>query len=123
MYHKSKALRLHQHFIMYALEKTRLDTAFQQTVRLLNASGTFFQQHDILRADDQIHRLVLFKSRIHAIIYGAEELNDLILLHDARDDIALTDKIGDKGVGRFIVDIDRRALLENFTLIHNNDGI
>lgn len=43
--------------------------------------------------------------------------------HDARNDVAFPDKIGHKGIFRFIVDAFRRAHLLDIALVHDDDGV
>ena len=64
---------------------------------------------DILRADDDVHRLVLCKALVHALEAAAERFDHIVLTHDAVENVALADEVRHEGVLRFIIYILRRA--------------
>ena len=53
----------------------------------------------------------------------AAEVDQKVLEHNAVDNVGVTDKAGDKGIFRFVVNILRGADLLDLTAGHNNDGI
>ena len=78
---------------------------------------------DILGADNNIDRLVLFKAEVHALEFAAEEFDQSVLKHNTVEDIALADEVGNKCVLRLVINILGRADLLDAALIHDNDGV
>ena len=110
------AFHIDVHFKVNALEDDLAHKAGQHTDR---------GRHDlhVLRADDDLHRLVDFKAAVHAGEIMAAEVDQKVLEHDAVDNVGVTDKAGDKGIFGFVVNILRGADLLDLTAGHNNDGI
>ena len=80
-------------------------------------------QLHIFRTDDHIHRAVSAKACVHAGEDDAEDVHYFILQHGAGEDVAVTDKISNKGVGGLVVDIFRCPDLLDVALVHDYDGI
>ena len=101
---------------MHALERYRGDgSAKMSVVRCDNVN--------ILRADNNINRLVLFKAEVHAFEFAAEEFDQSVLKHNTVEDITLADKVGNERVLRLVIYILGRADLLDATLIHDNNGV
>ena len=64
---------------------------------------------DILGADNNIDRLVLFKAEVHALEFAAEEFDQSVLKHNTVEDIAPADEVGNKCVLRLVINILGRA--------------
>ena len=77
----------------------------------------------IFRADYHIHRTVASKARVHTGKDDAEKIHHFVFQHDARKDVAVSDKVCHKGVGWLVVDIFRRSDLLNITLVHDYNGV
>ena len=82
-----------------------------------------FDEIHVLRTDHDVHRAVLAKARIHAAKFCTEDLHQFILQHDAVNDVAVSDKVGNEGIFRLIVDVYGCTDLLDVTLVHDNDGI
>ena len=80
-------------------------------------------QINILRADHNVNRLIVSKALVHTGESGTEDLNQLIMDHDARYNVALTDEVGHEGIFRLIVDLLRGTHLLDIALVHDYDGI
>jgi hypothetical protein len=63
------------------------------------------------------------KSDVYTVPDSSEYLYDFIFYHRSRQNITVTDKICDKSILRFIVNVLRRTDLLDIALIHNNDRI
>ena len=103
-------------FIVDTLEDHRGDITFHKS---------FFRFYDlnILRADHNVHRSVISKTFIDTRNLYTEDFHDFVLDHSSIDDIAVTDKVCDESVRRFIVDHFRCTDLLDVSLIHNDDRI
>ena len=53
----------------------------------------------------------------------AEELHHEVLVHDAVEDVALADEVGDEGVFGFVIDVLRGADLLDAAVVHDHDGV
>ena len=73
---------------------------------------------DSLWPDDHIHRFIGGKALIKTLVAVPEKLHTEVCAHDAVENIALADKVGDKRVLRFVVDILRCANLLNVCLLY-----
>ena len=101
---------------MDALEGDRRDRAAQMT--LLRRDDV-----DILRADDDVDRLVLFKALVDALELSAEEFDQIVVQHHAVENIGLADEVRDERVLGLVVDILRRADLLDFALVHDDNRV
>ena len=63
----------------------------------------------VLRADDDVHRLVFAEATVQAAEFLPAEADPVVFQHDAVDDVALADKICHKGVDRLVVNVRRCA--------------
>ena len=111
-----EALEIDDGVVMDALEGDRRDRAAQMT--LLRRDDV-----DILRTDDDVDRFVGRKALVDALELPAEELDLIILQHDAVEDVGLADEIRDKRVLRLVIDILRAADLLDLALVHDDDGV
>ena len=78
---------------------------------------------NVLRTDLHIHRHFLTEARVDAGNVSAQDMHQLVLDHDAVNDVAVTDEISHKGIFRLIVHILRGAYLLNPALIHDHHRI
>ena len=78
---------------------------------------------DILGPDDDIYRLLFLKSKIHTVKCDIIKPHLVILEHDTRDDIALSDEICNIPVCRLVVYLFRRTDLLDLSALHDNDLI
>ena len=78
---------------------------------------------DILWANDHLHLLIGGKAGVQAGEIIPAEAAKVILQHHAGRDVGFADEVRDKGIGRLVVDIHRRADLLNFAAAHDHDGI
>ena len=82
-----------------------------------------FYKVDVLRADDNVYRLVCSESLIDAGKFRTEDFNQLVVDHQTVHDVALADEVGNECVFRLVVDLFRGTHLLDITLVHDNDGI
>ena len=82
-----------------------------------------FYEVDVLRADDNVDRLIISKAFINAGKFCAEDFNQLVVDHQTVHDVALADEVGNECVFRLVVDLFRGTHLLDITLVHDNDGI
>ena len=101
---------------MYALEQHAGDRAGQ-------LADILAHDHNILGADDHVHRHVFAKARVHAREIHAAEGHQLIVHHRAADDVAFADKARHEGVLGLVVDGLGRADLQDAAAVHHHDGI
>lgn len=101
-------------FIVHALEKLRLDRALEHTL------GTR-DNVEVLGADDDVDLFVLIVAAGTAGVLLVLEHDEVVLKHDAVDDVRLADELGDEFVDGGAVDFGRRTDLLNFTRIHDDD--
>ena len=101
-------------FIVHALEKLRLDRALEHTL------GTR-DNVEVLGADDDVDLFVLIVATGTAGVLLVLEHDEVVLKHDAVDDVRLADELGDEFVDGGAVDFGRRTDLLNFTRIHDDD--
>ena len=101
---------------MDAFKYDRSDVPFQKPVRRVGQFHVFRPYHDV-------YGLMFPEPRIHAGDCYAEDLNQLILKHYAVYNIAVSDKVGDKGVARFVVDVLGRPDLLDVALVHYDNRI
>ena len=99
---------------MHALEKLRLDRALEHTL------GTR-DNVEVLGADDDVDLFVLIVAAGTAGVLLVLEHDEVVLKHDAVDDVRLADELGDEFVDGGAVDFGRRTDLLNFTRIHDDD--
>ena len=99
---------------MHPLEELGLDRALEHSL----GAGDDIK---VLGADDHVDLLVF------AVTAGAAgellvlEHDEIVLEHDAVDDVRLADELGDEFVDGGAVDFGRRTDLLNFTRIHDDD--
>ena len=92
---------------------------------LKNQMGTYaaegsvlwLYQIDVFRPDDYVHRPVVAKAFVHTGKSGSEDFHQLVPDHNARNDVALADKIGHECIFRLIVNLLRRPRLLDIALI------
>ena len=77
----------------------------------------------IFRTDDYVYRNIFTKSFIHTFKLRAAEAYQLIMNHGTIEDIAFSDKVGNKSVDGFIININRCTDLLNFSFTHHNNRI
>ena len=77
----------------------------------------------IFRTDDNVDRLVIAESFVDTCPTGTENLYKFVFYHGSVNDIAVSDKIGNKCVFRFVVNVFRSTDLLDISLIHDNNGI
>jgi len=53
----------------------------------------------------------------------AGKFDVIVVVHNARNDVAFADKARDKGVGRFVVNVLRRADLVDTSEIHDDNAV
>ena len=116
LYEPFEALEIDNGIIMHALEGHRGDRSAQMAV-----VGS--DDIDILGADNDIHRLVLFKAEVNASELASEEFDQSVLKHYAVKDIALADEVRDEGVLRLVIDILGRSDLLDASLVHDYDRV
>ena len=104
------------HLVVYAFKDQVCNNALESAVLRLH-------KIDILRPDHHVDRLVVSESFIHTGEFRAEDLHKLVVDHRSTHDIALADKVRDKGIFRLIVDLLRRSHLLDITLVHDNDRV
>ena len=104
------------HLIVDALENQVGDNALQRAFLR-------FYEVDVLRADDNVYRLVCSESFIDAGKFRTEDFNQLVVDHQTVHDVALADEVGNECVFRLVVDLFRGTHLLDITLVHDNDGI
>lgn len=83
-------------------------------VALKHAVGYYGRDHafgyvalydvDILRTNDDVDRFVRLEAFVHALEVVADKGAQLVLFHDAGQNVAFADEVGDECVGRFVVD-------------------
>ena len=114
--HPLEAVDIDDDLIVHAHERDGRDRAAQHAL---------LDGHDVhvLRTDDDVHILVFGKALVHARERVARERHAEVLPHNAVDDVALTDEVGNEGVFRLIIDIDRRADLLDPALGHDDDRV
>ena len=81
------------------------------------------RKYNIFRADYNIDRLMMSKTGIHTGKVHSENIYQLILNHQGTDDVAVSDKVCNKSVFRFVIDLFGRTDLLDISLVHNDDGI
>ena len=108
--------RLDRDVIDRALEHNRLDDALILAVLRR-------RDLDVLRADLDIDRNILAKTRIDARDVLAEEVDEFVAHHDAVNDVAVADEICHERILRLVVDALRRPDLLDPALIHDDDRV
>ncbi len=78
---------------------------------------------NILGPDDDVHRLVRVKALVDAVEAHPGKLDEIILRHDAGQDVAFADEIRHEGVFRLVVNVDRGADLLDEAFSHHDDGV
>ena len=89
----------------------------------LKASLPRLKELHVLGTDHHVHRLIGAKALVHAGEPDAEHLHQLIPKHQSVDDVAVTDKVGHKGVLRLVVNILGSTHLLDIALVHDHDGV
>ena len=114
--HPLEAADVHDDLIVHAHE----GHAGDETGELAALDG---DDVHVLGPDDHVDRL----ARVEALVQAGEGLageGDLVVLqHHAVEDVALADEVGDEGVDRLVVDVDRGADLVDLALGHDDDGV
>ena len=77
----------------------------------------------ILRTDDHVNKLIASKSRVHTWEWDPQDLHQKIFRHHTVNDIAFPDKIRNKSVFRFIINVHRCADLLDQPLVHDDDPV
>ena len=77
----------------------------------------------VIRPEDNIHRLIWLKSKIYTVKRNVIEPYFIILRHNARDNIALSDKVCHIAVRRFIINLLRCTDLLNLAALHDHNLI
>jgi len=114
--HPCEMLGLDHDLVMYAHEDNRLDPADQLSLFVRN-------DLEVFGSDNNINGLVGSKSAVEAIEGAAAEAYEAVLMHDAVDDVALADKVGNKGILGLVINIFGCADLLDLALVHDDDGI
>ena len=70
-------------------------------------TSLWFYEVNVLRADDNVNRLIISKAFINAGKFRAEDFNQLGLDHQTVHDVALADEVGNECVFRLVVDLFR----------------
>ncbi len=109
-------MRVHNHLVVYPFEDHRFYHAAQGGILRVN-------HLDVLRADHNIYPLEFAEPLVHTVELPARKLHQAVLKHHSVQNIALSDKISDKRILRFIINILRASHLLDVPIIHNNDGI
>ena len=107
----------HRHFIMHTFENRSFYHAYQLR-HIRNGENI-----KIFRTDDYVYRNIFTKSFIHTFKLRAAEAYQLIMNHGTIEDIAFSDKVGNKSVDGFIININRCTDLLNFSFTHHNNRI
>ena len=102
--------------IVNTLEDQRSNFAFKVTFGWLD-------EFHILRTDDNIDRLILAEALIDTGHLDSKNLNQTILDHGSVDDVAVTNKISNESVFRFVVDVLRSSDLLNVSLVHDDNCV
>ena len=106
------ARRHYFHFVISALEHGGNDFAFERA---------FFRiDRNVLRTHDKVNAFVFAEALVGALELRVAELDQKILFHYARKYVALADKVGDKRVGRLVVNLFGRAVLLNRAVGHDD---
>ena len=90
------AMGFHLHLIVDAFEYQMRDTA-------LNRSRLWADQVNILWPNYHVHRTIAAKAHVYAGELYPKNFNELILYHDAVQDVAISYEVGHKRVLRFII--------------------
>ena len=77
----------------------------------------------VLGANDDVHGLLEFEARVHAVEHMARKADAPVAQHHAVEDVALADEVRDEGVFRLVVDVDRGADLLDAALAHDHDRV
>ena len=91
--------------------------------RAAEMAGVRRDNVNVLGTDDHVDRFVRLKAAVDAGKFASEELHQLVLEHDAVEDIRLADEIRDERVLRLVINILRRTDLLDPALIHDHDGV
>ena len=110
-------VRIDEHLVMHTLEG-----AGGNGGRKLGL-GLFGRKIDVLRTDDDVHRILLAEAFVHTVELVADETDLAVAHHGAVEDVALADEVCDEGVDRLVVDVHRSADLLDAALVEDDDGI
>ena len=116
--HPLEAVNIDDNLIVYALKRDAGDDAVD-----VCGGGAGGHDVDILRADDDVDRGHFAKAAVERLEALTGDLDEVVFDHGAVKDIAFADEVRNEGVFRFVVDVNRRADLLNFALIHDNDRV
>ena len=101
---------------MHTLEQHALDGAD-------HLPDVLADEHDVLRADDDVHRRVLAEAEVHAREFRTRKLDQLIVNHRAAQQVAFADEVRDEGVCRFVVDGFGVADLLDGAVLHDDNRV
>ena len=104
---------------MHALEQQGFHNALRHA---LNRIVDGLELH-VLRAQHHVHIRVLAEARVHAREIAAEEAHEPVAHHRAGHDVAVADEIRDESGLRLVVDILRRAELEDMPRAHDGHAV
>ncbi len=114
--HPLKAVYINDYLVMNAEEGDRRDNALEHTLFLGD-------DINILGADDNVNRLLLAEARVNALEYLTREGDPPVFKHNAVENVALADEVGNESVFGFVVDVNRSADLLDAALGHDDDGV
>ena len=104
---------------MHALEQQGFHNALRHALHRIVGG---LELH-VLRAQHDVHVRVFTEARIHAREIAPEEAHQLIAHHCAGHDVAVADEIRDEGGLRLVVDILRRAELQDVPRAHHGHAV
>ena len=118
LYHELIAFRrLHHHLVVNALENGGGNRPGQHGgFRRLENINVFRAEHDIYRgpfAETFVYAFELMPGKGYQLIFD----------HQSVQNIAFADKVGDKGVDRFVINVNRRPDLLDLPFAHHDDRI
>ena len=78
---------------------------------------------DVFRTDYDVHLRLFAETGVHAVEFLSAETDELVVHHDAVQDVALADEVGHEGVDRLVVDVYRGTGLLYLAFAHDDDGV
>ena len=116
--HPLEAVDVDDDLIMHTLERDACDLAVD--VRGRRARG---HDIDILRTDHNVDRRHFAEAAVERLEALSRHLDQVVVDHQAVENVALADEVRNEGVLRLVVNIDRRADLLDLALVHDDDRI
>ena len=109
-------MRIHSDFIVDSFKDDRLHLA-------ADGGGFIIAYNDVLGTDNNVNGFVFGKALVDTLERLTCKLNFKVLVHNAVDDVALSDKVSNKGILWLVVNILRSADLLDFTVLHNHHPV